>query len=150
MSARRITHLVVIAFSLVATVYAIQFGVGSPSDPGPGMWPATGGALMFASSIVLAFREKSGEDYEEFPRPPLMKVLIALGIILASAVIFGLGGMVLAIAFLVLAWMIVLGREPLLTSALIALGTVVAVYLIFDVGLGIPLPSDLVLNLLGP
>lgn len=146
---RRITHIFCLVISVLFTVYAFQFDVGTASKPGPGMWPAAGALLMLVCSLVLLFKEREDVDYEASSMKGLMSLLVAMAILALGAAIFAVAGMVISIFFVVFCWLMVLGGEPLWLSAAVSAGVVIVVYLVFDMALGIPFPQDVILNLLG-
>ena len=131
-------------------VSAVGYGVMLPeSRVGPGFLPLVAGCLLAVLSALLlreqllrpeAVEEPGTDDFGRGPRERVLILRRVFGLLLAALLLMPVLGMVLAFALLVLAVSVWLeGRswpQALLMSAVCA----VALYGVFAVLLGVPLP----------
>lgn len=137
--AHLVGSLVPLCIGVVSLVYTIRLGVGSPTAPGPGLWPLVVSAVLTATSVVLLIFGRRTEDYEKFTRRALA---IALGVVSLGlfVVLFQRVGFELPTLLVFVFWLRFLGGEPWRTTILVATGATAAFYVLFIVILGTPLP----------
>ena len=122
---------------------AWQWDYSGPEGPGPGFFPVWYGAAILALSVLLVA--------SHLRRAPLAgqpldwrRIGRALGVWLALAVcvaLFGTLGFVLSLALLTYFIAAVMYKKPAWTAATVAAATAAGFYLVFDVALGLGLPS---------
>jgi lysylphosphatidylglycerol synthetase-like protein (DUF2156 family) len=138
--AHLVGSLVPLAVGVASLVWATQLGVGSPTQPGPGLWPFAISVVLAASSVVLlVFGRGRREDYEKFTRGALT---IALGVVSLGLfmVLFQRVGFELPTLLVLVFWLRFLGGESWRTTVLVAVGATAVFYVLFIVALGTPLP----------
>lgn len=121
--------------------------------PASGYFPFYIAVLMSVASIVNLIRAIMGksENAEEtfVSRPAFMRVLAVLipAIVYVAAMQFV--GIYVASALFIFAFMMTLGREPLLKSAAVSIGVPLALFLMFEVWFLVPLPKGPLEAMLG-
>jgi hypothetical protein len=112
-----------------------QFAMGTPADIGPGFFPAMVAGLLVLVGVFLAF----GALAVDGPRIEPMRFR-PVALIIAALVAFGLiidkGGLILAVAALVLVSSAAGGKFRPLQSVVIALALIALAILVFRLGLG--------------
>lgn len=124
---------------VVQIALSIRIGIGELRTPGPGLWPAvTGAALVVAASFGF-FRDRVA-DYERWTKRSL---LIVVGIALVGLYIpFMLTvGFLAASAILTTIWLRYFSGEKWTVSIFLGVSAAAMMYGIFDLLLGVPLPS---------
>jgi hypothetical protein len=128
-----------IAIGATGAVLAGGYGLGSLTEPGPGLWPFVVSVLIAALSAVLLLTGRGLTDSEAFTRSSLLPVA---GIVTFTA--FGflmpLVGFEIPALALAVVWLKFLGGESWRNTAIISVVTVAAFYFLFLYGLQIPLP----------
>ena len=142
--ARWIAVAVLGAVSVVAILFSIDYGLGTGIRPGPGLWPCIAAIIMLGATVVVAITDTL-EDYEAWGTESV-RTLIALASLLAFAALFTLLGFTVPALLLMLLWLRMFGQMRWLNAALLALGGAVALFLLFDVVLGVPMPRDLLMT----
>ena len=135
--AHYVAGLVPLAVGVAAMVYSLGLGFGSPTDPGPGLWPfVTSAVLVVGSVVLLIFRRGLGEDYESFTSGAR---IIALGVVSLAVfvVLFQRIGFELPSLLVFVFWLRFLGRESWRTTILVSVGATAVFYVLFIVLLGI-------------
>lgn len=145
---RRIAHAATLLLGLLFAAWAFTFGLGSVSQAGPGLWPFIGACTMVLGSVYTIVRERSDEGYDPITRN-VRQIGIALVLLTVSTIAFSVAGLTIAVAILLLSWLLLLGRETLKTAILVTVGGVASIYVVFDLLLGIPFPTDVVLDSIG-
>jgi putative tricarboxylic transport membrane protein len=135
---------VLAAVSVVAIVLSIGYGLGTGTRPGPGLWPCIAAVLMLGSTIVVAITDRL-EDYEPWGKESV-RTLIALASLVVFAVLFTLMGFTVPAMLLMLLWLRMFGQMRWLTAALLAVVGAIALFMLFDVVLGVPMPRDLLMT----
>ena len=142
--ARWSSVLVLIVVGVVAIVLSVGYGLGTGVRPGPGLWPFIASVVMIGATVVVAITDTL-DDYEPWGTDSL-RTLVALGSLVAFAVLFTLLGFTLPAMLLMLLWLRMFGRMRWWTAALLAAGGAIALFMLFDVVLGVPLPRDLLMT----
>jgi putative tricarboxylic transport membrane protein len=131
--------IVALAVGVVAGLEVRNLGVGSLTDPGPGLWPLIVSVVLVLTGAAVAVWPGDGADVEVIGREAGVVVVACLSLVAYTAVISTVGfelPTVLLIAF----WLRFLGSEPWLTTAAVSLGVTAVVYVVFIVALGVALP----------
>jgi hypothetical protein len=134
-----VTAAVVVALGGAALVGSLGLGVGSPSNPGPGTWPAVVSVVLVILGIALAFQARRTSDAEQFTRAGFL-VLAAIGSMVAFVTLIVVIGFEIPAALLAFFWLRILGRESWRLSIIMSLGITVAFYLLFVVALKVTIP----------
>lgn len=132
----------VIAVAFAFFYRSFAFGIGTPSDMGAGFFPMvlSGVALIIGLAILLdgLVRKTRGHaEHEEFALRPLLAVLGGIAAFALLLTPFGLGPAVAAAAAVA-----GLGdpENRLINLAVLAVFLAIGCWLIFSVGLKLPLP----------
>ena len=134
-----VTGAVVVVLGGVTFAGSLRLGVGSPSAPGPGTWPALVSAVLVVLGLVLVARFRHTDDAERFTGTGLL-VLAAVASMVVFVAIIGTIGFEVPTAALAFVWLRFLGREGWRTSIVISLGATVAFYLLFVAALDVSIP----------
>lgn len=135
---------VLAAVGVVAIVLSIGYGLGTGTRPGPGLWPFIAAVLMLGSTVVVAITDTL-EDYEPWGKESV-RTIIALASLVVFAGLFTLLGFTVPAMLLMLLWLRMFGRMRWLTAALTAVIGAIALFMLFDVVLGVPMPRDLLMT----
>jgi len=131
--------LVVVVLGGAALAGSLSLGVGSPSAPGPGTWPAVVSVVLVLLGLVLAARARHAEAAERFTRAGLL-VLAAVATMAVFVAVVGLVGFEIPTALLAFVWLRFLGRESWRISIILSLATTIAFYLLFVAALDVTIP----------
>ncbi|MBO0678579.1 tripartite tricarboxylate transporter TctB family protein [Mycolicibacterium sp. S2-37] len=131
--------LVGVAIGIGGGALALSYGLGSLSEPGPGLWPFIVSVVIAAMSAVLLVAGRHLSDSEAFTRSSLLAVagivtFVAFGFLLPVT-----GFEIPALALCVI-WLKFLGGESWRNTIVISVVTVAVFYLLFLYALRIPLP----------
>lgn len=131
--------LVVLVIGVLTLVLAAGLGLGSPSQPQPGLWPFAVGAVITVLSLVQLVVGRHGGDGEKFSR---LSWLVAGGAASLAVVVVLLPviGFEIPSFLLCLLWMKVLGGESWRSAILYSLIVVVAAYAVFVLALRTTIP----------
>ena len=141
---RMIPAVVLLAFAVTAIVLSSRMAVGTPIQPGPGMWPLTVSVLLAAFSALLVLT-KDHDGHETWERGAL-RVLAAVVSLAVFIVLFSFIGFTLPAIAMSLLWLRAFGGERWRSAALLAVVAPVLLYLLFDEFLGVRLPQDLLMS----
>lgn len=129
----------VIALGGAGIVLSLRLGVGTPAQPGPGLWPLVAASIVTVCAALLMVTEKSTADYERFgSRAPRVAGAIASLVVFAAVV--ELLGMPIASGLLMLYWLRALGGQSWLVSLSVAIAGPAVAYALFVSALGVQLP----------
>jgi putative tricarboxylic transport membrane protein len=134
-----VAGIVPVLLGLFCLVYSISLSVGTPVNPGPGLWPATASVLLIVAGLWSLVFERHRRDGEAFTRGGLG---IGIGIVTLIVYVFAMRRVGFEIpTLLVLAfWLRFLGKESWLMTAIVSACTTAVFYLLFIVLLGAPIP----------
>ena len=99
---------------------------------------------MLGATVVVAITDTL-EDYEPWGTESA-RTLVALASLVVFAVLFTLLGFTIPALLLMLLWLRMFGRMRWWTAALLAAAGAIALFLLFDVVLGVPLPRDVLMT----
>jgi hypothetical protein len=134
-----VTATVVVLLGGAALAGALNLGIGSPSKPGPGTWPALVSAALIVLGVFLAAAARRTDDAEQFTRAGL-QVLVAVGTMVAYVAVIGVIGFEIPTALLAFFWLRILGRESRRTSIIVSLAATCAFYALFVGALKVTIP----------
>ena len=131
--------LVTLAVGLAGIALSLGFGLGTLTQPGPGLWPFVISVAVTALSLAqLAFGRRA-EDTEVFTRSSALTGLGVLTLVGLAALLPVIGFEVPSLLVMVI-WLRFLGGESWRSTAVISVVTVAAFYALFVLALSIPLP----------
>ena len=132
------------AVGVGAIVLSIGYGLGTGTRPGPGLWPFLAAVLMLGATAVVAITDTL-EDYEPWGTESV-RTLIALASLVVFAVLFTLLGFTVPAILLMVLWLRMFGQMRWLHAGLLAAGGAIALFMLFAVVLGVPMPRDLLMT----
>lgn len=131
--------LVGIAIGVGGGMLSFAYGLGSLSEPGPGLWPLVVSAVIAVLSAVLLVAGRGLTDSEAFTRSSLLAIAGMVSFV-AFGLLLPLTGFEIPALALCVIWLKFLGGEGWRNTVVISVVTVTAFYLLFLYGLRIPLP----------
>jgi hypothetical protein len=131
--------LVTLALGVAGMVLALGYGLGSLTEPGPGLWPFAVAVAVTALSIAQIVFGREAQDTEQFTRSSALTGLGVLSLIGLAALLPVIGFEVPSLVLMVI-WLRFLGGESWRLTAVISVVTVAAFYALFVLALSIPLP----------
>ncbi|MET9684123.1 tripartite tricarboxylate transporter TctB family protein [Streptomyces coeruleorubidus] len=134
-----VTATVVVVLGGAALAGALNLGIGSPSKPGPGTWPALVSAALIILGVFLAAAARRMDDAEQFTRTSFL-VIVAVGTMVAYVAVISVIGFEIPTALLAFFWLRILGRESWRTSIVVSLGATCALYALFVGALKVTIP----------
>ncbi|GAA3754469.1 tripartite tricarboxylate transporter TctB family protein [Microbacterium kribbense] len=137
--ANLVASLAAATVGTVGVVFAIGFGVGSPSQPGPGLWPLIVSITIVVLSLVQIVVGRRAGDGEVFVRASWMALAGLVTLILYVAAMPHVG-FEIPTAVMTFIWLRLLGKESWLSTVIGTVAIVVAFYLIFVVALQTSIP----------
>ena len=133
----RVAGLVALTVGLAAAFGARDLGIGSLTNPGPGLWPLVVSAVLVITGAAVAVRP--GDEAATIGRDAWAVVVACVSLVAYTAVI-GVVGFELPTAILLAFWLRVLGGEPWRTTVVVSVGVTVVAYVVFILALGVALP----------
>lgn len=133
-----------IVVGVVAIIMSVGYGLGTGIRPGPGLWPCIAAVIMLGSTIVVAITDVL-DDYEPWGTETV-RTLVALVSLGAFAGLFPLLGFTIPALLLMLLWLRMFGGMRWVTAVPLAVAGAAALFLLFDVVLGVPMPRDLLMT----
>jgi putative tricarboxylic transport membrane protein len=131
--------LVGIAIGIGGAVLSAGYGLGSLSEPGPGLWPFIVSVLIATLSAVLLVFGRGLTDAEAFTRSSVLPV-VGIVTFVAFGVLMPVTGFEIPALALCVIWLKFLGGESWRNTLVISVVTVAVFYFLFLYGLRIPLP----------
>lgn len=128
-----------LALGIAGAVAAFGLKVGTPADPGPGLWPLVASLLLVSASALLLFTKTPQDETEALGRASLLVLVGAISLVIFVAAI-PLIGFEFPCLSLMLLWTKALHGETWKASILTSLGVVIVAYALFVLVLRIPLP----------
>lgn len=137
--AQVVAALVALGLGVFGAVIASGFGLGSMTQPGPGLWPLTVSLIVVALSATLLIVGRRATDAEQFTRSSRL-IVIGVATLVAWAILLPVIGFEVPSLLLMFVWLRWLGRESWRSSVVVSIAAVAAFYVLFIVLLQIPLP----------
>jgi len=136
---RLVAGLVPVLLGVACLVYSVTLSIGTPVDPGPGLWPALASILLIGAGLWSLVFERHRRDGEAFSRGALG---IGVGIVTLIVFVFAMRrvGFEIPTLLLLAFWLRFLGKESWLVTAIVSVCTTAAFYVLFVVLLGVPIP----------
>jgi putative tricarboxylic transport membrane protein len=133
----RVAGLAALAVGIAAALGARDLGLGSLTDPGPGLWPlVVSGVLVIAGAAVAV---RPGDDAEAIGRDA-WTVVVACATLVAYTAVIGVVGFELPTVVLLAFWLRVFGAESWRMTFAVSVGATAVVYAVFVLALGVALP----------
>jgi putative tricarboxylic transport membrane protein len=122
---------------------AWQWDYMDPEGPGPGFFPLWYGVAILALSALLVASHLRRAPLRDKPLEwrRIGRALVVWLALAASVALFGALGFVVSLALLTYFIAAVMYRKPAWTAATVAAATGAGFYLVFDLALGLGLPS---------
>jgi len=128
-----------LALGVAGMGLSLGYGLGSLTEPGPGLWPFAVAVAVTALSVAqLAFGRRA-EDTEQFTRSSALTGLGVLSLVGLAALLPVIGFEVPSLVLMVV-WLRFLGGESWRMTAVVSVVTVAVFYALFVLALSIPLP----------
>lgn len=134
-----VAGIVPVLLGLLTLWLAGDLGLGGLRDPGPGLWPTIIAVSLVLTGAVIIVGAGKTTDTEAFTRGTAVVGLSAASLVLYSALFEVIGFEIPTVALLVL-WLRFFGQEKWRSTLIVSVVTTVAAYLVFILGLGVPLP----------
>ncbi len=133
------------ALGVYIIVQAWQWEYSSPEGPGPGFFPLWYGIgmLALAALLVVSHLRSAAVYVKPVDWKRVGRALSVWAALSVSVALFKLLGFVLAFALLNYFIVAVMYRRPARTAAIAAFASAAGFYLVFDLALGISLPSGM-------
>ena len=133
----RAAGLAALALGIAVAIGARDLGLGSLTDPGPGLWPlVVSGVLVIAGAAVAV---RPGEGAEAIGREA-GTVVLGCATLVAYAAVIGVVGFELPTVVLLAFWLRVFGGESWRMTVAVSVGATAVVYAVFILALGVALP----------
>ncbi|MFE9202065.1 tripartite tricarboxylate transporter TctB family protein [Micromonospora sp. NPDC007230] len=133
-----------VLLGLVTLWLAHGLGLGTLTEPGPGLWPTIVAVLLLVSGVALVLRARGTTDTEAFTRGTGV-VLVGAASLALYAFLFELVGFEIPTVLVLVLWLRFFGREGWRTTALVSVLTTAVLYGLFITALGVPLPHLIVI-----
>jgi hypothetical protein len=131
--------LVTAGVGVAGAVAAVALGLGTPSQPGAGLWPLAVSVAIVVLSLAQAVVGRRGGDGEKFSRYSWLS-LAGLATLLALVALLPVIGFEIPALLLSLVWMKLLGGESWRSAVLYSVLVVGALYAVFVGALGTNVP----------
>ena len=131
--------LVTAAIGAAGAVLAVALGLGTPTQPGAGLWPLAISVAVLALSLAQLFLGRRGGDGEKFSRHSWFP-LVGLGTLLGLVALLPVIGFEIPALLLSLIWMKFLGGESWRSAVLYSVLVVGVLYGVFVGALGTNVP----------
>ena len=117
--------------------------MGKWRHPGPGFFPFGLAIALILLSLALIFKhwKKDASPPPFWPERTWLRPLLGVAILIFYALVVDVIGFILTTFLFLVIWMWVIERLRWRTILSISVGTTVALYLIFNLFLEVPLPS---------
>ena len=129
---------------LLGMLGSLALGLGSPAQPGPGFWPFVVTTCMVTISAPLLFTRGGAAGAEPFGKGA-WQTLTGAGSVGLFVIAFEHFGLLGPSFLLLLFWCRYLGGESWRTSLLVSVLAPSVAHAVFDLGLNVPFPDDILL-----
>lgn len=127
------------AIGLGCMAGALALGLGTPSEPGSGMWPFILSVVLISLSMALAMLARRITDVEKFSGASWAVLGGTAGLVVFVFLLPVIGFEIPSLV-LTFVWLRFLSKETWRMSSLLSFAIVAAFYVIFVLLLGVPLP----------
>lgn len=125
--------------ALICVGLSLQLPLGTPQEPGPGLWPLLCAAGAAVASLLLLAEYRRVERPEAFTSGSLRAVIGVVSLFVFSF-LMPLVGFEIPMFLLTGFWLKVLGKERWRTTIMVAGGCTVGFYLLFILALRLAIP----------
>lgn len=140
----RLAPVCLLALGLFGIVEARKLGLGSLTDPGPGLWPLVVASIVVASAAILLVVDNRA-DYEAWSGRSA-RILGGVAGMAVYIVAFSYLGVAIATALLLAVWLRVFAGESWRSTIVLTVAGTAALYLIFAVLLNVPFPEGILVG----
>ncbi|MET1033951.1 MAG: tripartite tricarboxylate transporter TctB family protein [Arthrobacter sp.] len=133
------SSLIAAAVGAAGMALAVSFGLGSPAQPGPGMWPFAVSVVIVVFGVVQVIVGRRGGEGEKFTRLSWLAA-IGLATLVGLLLLMPVIGFEIPSLLLCLIWMKFLGGETWRSAVLYSVLVVAGFYGIFILALGTSIP----------
>ncbi|GAA2026733.1 tripartite tricarboxylate transporter TctB family protein [Terrabacter terrae] len=131
--------VVTLVLGVAGMALSLGYGLGSLTQPGPGLWPFAVSVAVTALSVAQIAFGRRAEDTEQFTRSSVLTGLGVLSLVGLAALLPVIGFEVPSLVLMVV-WLRFLGGESWRMTAVVSVVTVAVFYALFVLALSIPLP----------
>jgi len=124
---------------LGALLVAIDLGLGTLAQPQAGTWPGLLSGLLILLGVLIIIRAKTFDDAERITTNATAVAVGAVSLAAAVQLMPHIGFEIPAVLLMIF-WMSILGKEKYRLSVPISAVSVAVFYLIFVIGLNVPIP----------
>ena len=147
----RVTGYVLLLIGLMTAWSSVHLSMGKWRHPGPGFFPFGLAIVLILLALALVFRhwQKDSTPAPFWPGKTWLRPLLGVAILVFYALFFDRIGFILTTFLFLIVWMWIIERLRWRTILSISIGTTVALYLIFNLFLEVPLPPGFLAGFLG-
>lgn len=127
------------ALGVAGIVMSLQLGLGSPSQPQPGLWPFVMSLVMAVLGLAQMIIGRRGGEGEKFSGLSWL-VLFGTGTLVGLVALMPVIGFEIPALLLSFVWMKFLGGETWRSASIYSVLVIAAFYGIFILGLGTTIP----------
>ena len=132
--------VVPLAFGLAGSLGSLQLGLGSLSDPGPGLWPFLVSITIGALSAVLLLGGTKFFDAEKISHEAVLRVGTSAVTLIGFFIFLPIIGFEICTFLISFIWLKFLFKESWLTTVVASVLITVTFYLLFVITFRVPLP----------
>jgi putative tricarboxylic transport membrane protein len=141
----RLGSVVPLLIGLFFAYQAYALSLGQMMNPGPGLWPFIVCVGMIIAAVAVLIAERVPKHFEKFTSYA-WQTLYGIISILLFIMLFTWIGFILPSMGLLFFWLRFMGKETWRMSVVLSILITMAFYLLFQVGLHVPFPDDLILS----
>ncbi|GAA0357006.1 tripartite tricarboxylate transporter TctB family protein [Bacillus horti] len=134
-----VISLIVMMFAVIVFLYAGNIQVTRVADIGPDFFPKILSALLFFLGFLLFLQSRRMDDSQ--PEGQVKNAFITMGLMLLYLMLFSWVGFLLSTPAMAIVFLYYVKVRRWLPLLLTPIGVTVAIYLIFEVMLNVPLPA---------
>ncbi len=143
----RTTSVVIVLAALACVVYSLSLPMGSLASPGAGMWPFLVSCGMGIAALVTLVTEKDASAYEPLSKRTWI-IVAGFGLMIAFIFAFSAVGLTLSCLALTIVWLRWMAHESWAVTLILGVGLTALFVVGFDILLGVPMPNDILLNII--
>lgn len=143
----RTTSVVIVLAALACVVYSLSLPMGTLANPGAGMWPFLVSCAMGIAALVTLVTEKDSSAYEPLTKRTWI-IVVGFALMASFIVAFTIVGLTLSCLALTFVWLRWMAKESWKVTIILSVGLTALFVIAFGVLLGVPMPDDVVLNLI--
>jgi putative tricarboxylic transport membrane protein len=140
-----VTGYILLLIGMMTAWSSTHLSMGKWRHPGPGFFPfGLAIALIFLSlALIFKYWKKDSSSAPFWPERTWLRPLLGVAILIFYALVVDFIGFIVTTFLFLIIWMWVIERFRWRTIIGISIGTTVALYLIFNLFLEVPLPHGI-------